>query len=73
MRILYLLILVIVIAAVVIFAVQNDEEVTLRYFGQSLSTRLSLLIGVVYLLGMVSGWTVVGFLRRSLKEVTKRG
>jgi hypothetical protein len=26
---------------------------------------MSLLIAAVYVLGMVSGWTVVGFLRRS--------
>jgi hypothetical protein len=33
---------------------------------------MSLIIAVVYLLGMVSGWTVVGFLKRSIKRVTER-
>jgi hypothetical protein len=43
------------------------------YFDRSVSTTLPLQITAVYLLGMVSGWTVVGFLRRSLRGVTERG
>jgi lipopolysaccharide assembly protein A len=73
MRIVCLVILLIVVVAVVVFAVQNNEAVTLRYLDQSVSTTLPLLIAVVYLLGMVSGWTVVGFLKRSLRRVTERG
>ena len=72
MRIVYLLILVLVLAAVVLFAVQNDEQVTLKYLDRSVSISLSVLIAVVYLLGMVSGWTVIGFLKRSLQRVTER-
>jgi len=72
MRIVYLLILVLVLAAVVLFAVQNDERVTLKYLDRSVSISLSVLIAVVYLLGMLSGWTVVGFLKRSLQRVTER-
>ena len=73
MRFVYFLILLIVVAAVVLFAVQNNETVTLQYFDRSVSTTLPLLIAAVYLLGMVSGWTVVGFLKRSLRRVTERG
>jgi lipopolysaccharide assembly protein A len=72
MRLVYSVILLIVLAAVVVFAVQNNEAITLRYLDQSVSTTLTLLIAVVYLLGMVSGWTVVGFLKRSLRRVTER-
>jgi putative membrane protein len=72
MRFVYLLILLIVVAAVVIFAVQNNETVTLQYLDRSVSSSLPLLIAAVYLLGMVSGWTVVGFLKRSLQRVTER-
>jgi uncharacterized membrane protein YciS (DUF1049 family) len=72
MRLVYFLILLIVVAAVVVFAVQNNETVTLQYLNQSVTTTLPLLIAAVYLLGMVSGWTVVGFLRRSLRGVTER-
>lgn len=72
MRLLYFLLLLIVAAAVAVFAVQNNEIVTLRYLDRSATTSLALLIAVVYLLGMVSGWTVVGFLKHSLKRVTER-
>ena len=72
MRFVYLLLLLIVVAAVAVFALQNYESVTLRYFDRRVTTSLPLLIAVVYLLGMVSGWTVVGFLKRSLHRVTER-
>lgn len=70
MRFFYFLILLIVIGAMVIFAVQNDESVTIQYLHRSLTTTLPILIAIVYLLGMLSGWTVVGFFRRSLRRVT---
>ena len=72
MRIVYFLILLILLAAVVVFAVQNNETVTLHFFYRSVSSSLPLLIAVVYLLGMISGWTVVGFLRRSVRRLTER-
>jgi uncharacterized membrane protein YciS (DUF1049 family) len=72
MRIVCLLILLVVLAAVIVFAVQNNEEVTLRYFDRSLTSTLPILIAVVYALGMLTGWTVIGFLRRSFRRVTER-
>ena len=72
MRFLCFLILLIVLAAVGLFAMQNNEGITLRYLDQSVSTTLPLLIAAVYLLGMLSGWTVVGLLKRSLQRVTQR-
>jgi uncharacterized membrane protein YciS (DUF1049 family) len=72
MRFLYFLVLVIIIAALAVFAVQNNEPVTLNYLDRSVTSPLSWLIAAVYLLGMVSGWTVVGFVRRTLRRVTER-
>jgi len=72
MRFVYLVFLLVFIAAVALFAVQNHDTVTVAYFDRSISCSLALLIGVVYLLGMVSGWTIVGILRRSLRRVTAR-
>lgn len=71
MRVFYLLVLLAIVVALGIFAWQNDHTVTLHYLDRSLSSPLSLLIGVVYLLGMLSGWTVVGFLKRSVQRVTE--
>jgi uncharacterized integral membrane protein len=72
MRVVYFFILVVVLAAVAVFAVQNNERVTLTYFNWKISSSMALLIAVVYLLGMLSGWTVVGFLTRSWRRVVDR-
>jgi putative membrane protein len=72
MRFLYFLILVAFLAAVGLFAWQNHEEVTLHYLDRTLAAPLSLLVGAVYVLGMLSGWTVVGMFKRSLQRVTER-
>lgn len=71
MRVIYIFVLLILLAAIGIFALQNPEVITLRYLDRSASCPLALLIGTVYLVGMVSGWTVVGFLRRSLRQVSE--
>jgi uncharacterized membrane protein YciS (DUF1049 family) len=72
MRAFYFLVLLAIAVAVGLFAWQNHEDITLRYLDRGITAPLSLLIGAIYLLGMVSGWTVVGFVRRSLQRVTGR-
>ena len=72
MRALYISVLIIIVAALAIFAYQNNESVTLQYFRRSITLPISLLIVAVYLLGMLSGWTVVGFLRRSWRRAMER-
>jgi lipopolysaccharide assembly protein A len=72
MRVVYLLILLLAVAAVVVFAVQNSETITVRYVDQSVSCGLPLFVAIVYLVGMISGWTVFGLLRRSLRGVTEQ-
>jgi len=72
MRIIYFLILLLFLAAIGVFALQNQETITLQFLGRSVSCPLSLLIAVVYLLGMVSGWTVIGSIQRSFRRVTAR-
>jgi uncharacterized membrane protein YciS (DUF1049 family) len=61
----------VVVTAVAIFALQNSEDVTLQYLNKSAVLPMAALIGAVYLLGMISGWTVVGFLKRSFRRVTE--
>ena len=72
MRALYISVLILIVAALAIFAYQNGDSVTLQYFHRSITLPMSLLIVVVYLLGMLSGWTVVGFLRRSWRRAMER-
>jgi uncharacterized integral membrane protein len=60
------------LGAIGVFALQNRETVTLQYLDRSVSCPLALLIGTVYVVGMVSGWTVVGFMRHSLRRVSEQ-
>jgi uncharacterized membrane protein YciS (DUF1049 family) len=72
MRTVCIFFLLIFVAAVAAFALFNHQEVTLNFFDWSLKTNLAALTGATYVLGMLSGWTVVGMLRKSLHRVTDR-
>ncbi len=72
MRMIYFLILLFFLAAIGVFALQNQETITLQYLGRSVSCPPSLLIAIVYLLGMVSGWTLIGLIQRSFRRVSER-
>lgn len=51
--------------AVLVFCLQNLDSVTVFYLGWSLSVPMAVLILLVYILGMVTGWGLLSFLRRS--------
>jgi uncharacterized integral membrane protein len=70
MRMVYLLLLLFLLGAIGVFALQNREPVNLTYLGWNVSCPSALLIVIVYLVGMVSGWTVTGLLWRSLRRVS---
>jgi uncharacterized integral membrane protein len=72
MRVICALLLILLFSAIGIFAWQNQEAITLKYLNQSVSSPLSLLIGIVYGVGMVSGGAFIGFVRRSFRRVTER-
>jgi uncharacterized integral membrane protein len=65
MRWIYLAIIVVFVAAMIIFAVQNLETVTITFFKINVSLPLALLTIIVYLLGAVTGGSLFAFLRRS--------
>jgi lipopolysaccharide assembly protein A len=69
MRLFCFLLLVAFVAAIVVFVMQNKEDITLRYFDRSESYPLPLVVGIVYALGMLTGWTIVGLLKRSVQRV----
>ena len=72
MRLFCFLFLVVFAGAAALLAYENQREVSLVVFNQSVSTTLPTLVGLTYLAGMLSGWTVVGMLRRSLNRVTQQ-
>jgi len=58
--------------AIGIFAAQNTDVITVNFLTWKLAQPVALVTVAVYLLGMLSGWTVVAFIRRSLRGVTQR-
>jgi len=70
MRYILAFILLVFLGAVGIFAVQNTQTVTVRFLQWGMTGPLAALTVVTYLVGMVSGWNVVAFLRRSIRQVT---
>lgn len=71
MRALSFLFLVGFAAVVGVFAYQNNHTVTLNVFGRQQDVWIPALAGVVYALGMFTGWAVVGMLKRSWTRVVE--
>jgi len=71
MRLFCFLFLLAFAGLVALLAYENQQDVTLTLFNRTVSTSIPVLAGLTYLAGMLSGWTVVGMLRRSLNRVTQ--
>ncbi len=60
------------LATIGIFAVQNRDVINVNFLNWSLSQPVAMVTVAVYILGMLSGWTVVTFARGSFRRVTER-
>ena len=49
--------------------VQNDGPMSVKFLKWDYTSTTALVLAAVYVLGMLSGWTVVAFVRRSLRRV----
>jgi uncharacterized integral membrane protein len=65
MRWIYLAVIILFVAATIIFALQNFEAVTMSFLGSSARVPLALLVAVAYLLGAATGGSLFALLRRS--------
>ena len=72
MRILQATLLLAFLAAVAIFALQNNELTRVTFLTWGVQAPISVLVVGVYVLGMISGGAVFGFVRRSLRKVAER-
>jgi uncharacterized integral membrane protein len=72
MRWFYLVVIILLAAATIIFAAQNFQTVTVSFTRMSAQTPLAFLIAVVYLLGAVTGGSLLALLRRSIREARRR-
>lgn len=65
MRILCFLFLLLFSAAVGAFAYFNQEPTTIRFAEWSVTSSLAMIAGTTYILGMLSGWTLIRMVRQS--------
>jgi uncharacterized integral membrane protein len=67
MRGVHLTVIVILAMAMVIFAIQNFQSVTVQFLRLSLTAPLALLAAVIYLLGMATGGSIWALVRRAVE------
>ena len=72
MRWINLTVIALFVAATVVFAVQNFQTVTVSFLGFTARAPLALLVGVIYLLGMATGGSLLALLRRSFGGMRRR-
>jgi uncharacterized integral membrane protein len=65
-RWLYLAIVVVFIAALVIFVFQNTQSVGISFLALGVTLPLAVLVFIVYVLGALSGGSLYALLRRSV-------
>jgi uncharacterized integral membrane protein len=72
MRWVYLVLLLVIVTLIVVFIAQNHEKETVTLFNRRITAPQSLFFVAMYLLGMWSGGTVVGFIKRAYQHATER-
>ena len=65
MRWVYLTLIILLVAATLIFILQNPEAVTMSFLGFSIRAPLAVLIAGVYVIGAVTGGSLFALVRRS--------
>ncbi len=73
MRWFYLTLATILVLATAIFALQNFQSVTVSFLNFRLSAPLAILIGLIYLLGMVTGGSLWALIRRTVEGSRRPG
>jgi lipopolysaccharide assembly protein A len=69
MRWFYLAIVIVFVAATLIFVLQNFDPVTMAFLGLRIRAPLALLVAVVYVLGAITGGSLYALLRQDRKSV----
>jgi uncharacterized integral membrane protein len=72
MRLIQVSVFLALLVAIAIFAVQNTGLITVNFLNWNLAQPVALVTVAAYVLGMLSGWSVLAFMRRSLRQVTER-
>lgn len=73
MRWVYTAVIAILVAAILVFAVQNLQSVTVSFLGFSMSSPLALLAAVIYVLGMATGGSLWALMRWAFEGSKRAG
>lgn len=71
MRHLYAMLALLLTAAVLVFIGQNMEAVTVSFVTMRFTLPLSILVVLVYVLGMFTGGSLVGLVRSLFRQATQ--
>jgi len=71
-RYLYIALIVVLAGIVLLFKIQNMESVTVSLFSMSVTLPTSVMVLLVYVLGMFTGGFVLGLLRTWTNKATSR-
>jgi uncharacterized integral membrane protein len=69
MRLVYLIVIVLFVAAAIVFVVQNRDTLTISFLGLSVSAPVAVLSTIMYLLGAVTGSSLYALLRHSVRKL----
>jgi len=72
MRYLYMALIALFVGVVALFKVQNLETVTVSLFSASVTLPVSVLVLLIYVLGMLTGGFLLALLRTWVKGATRR-
>jgi lipopolysaccharide assembly protein A len=73
MRWINAIVVAVLVAAILIFAVQNFQITTVSFLNFRISAPLALLVALVYLLGMITGgsvWALVRWAMEGTRQLT---
>jgi putative membrane protein len=70
MRFIQAVIFLVFLVTIGIFAVQNRDVITVSFLAWNLSQPVAIVTVAVYILGMLSGWTVLTFARATFDRAT---
>ena len=67
MRWVHLTIVVLFVAAMIVLVIQNREVITMAFLGFSIRVPLALAAAGIYVLGAITGGSLLALLRRSIE------
>jgi uncharacterized integral membrane protein len=72
MRVVYIALIVLLTAVVVLFKFQNLQSATVSLFSASVTLPMSILVAGIYILGMLTGSSLVALLRTWVAAARQR-